>query len=158
MSRTRFYVHLFVGHYTSDGFVQRMMGKGSVIRVGGAMVYDRYGSSMATSFAASGSPGLATGVTQPSNTDFTDSFRYSGGSLPALPAAPQGGFPFTPPAVAGGFGSYTAVNPNLVAPYSLLLNLNYARPIPGKMTVEVGYIGRLSRKGILRQDYFQPLT
>jgi hypothetical protein len=142
----------------SDTLAGRLFGKGSVLRLGGAMVYDRYGSAMATSFAASGSPGLATTVTQPSNTDFTDSFRYSGGALPALPAAPQGGFPFTPPAVAGGFGSYSAVNPNLVAPYSMLLNLNYARPLPGKMTIELGYIGRLSRKGILRQDYFQPLT
>jgi hypothetical protein len=129
-----------------------------VLRAGGSMVYDRYGSSMATSFAASGSPGLATSVTQPVNTDFTDSFRYTGGSLPALPAAPQGGFPFTPPAVAGGFGSYSGVNPNLVAPYSMLLNFSYTRPLPAKMTIEMGYIGRLSRKGILRQDYFQPLT
>ncbi|OYW07922.1 MAG: hypothetical protein B7X34_09880, partial [Acidobacteriia bacterium 12-62-4] len=142
----------------SDTMLGRAFGKGSVLRLGGSMVYDRYGSAMATSFAASGSPGLATNVTQPSNTDFTDSFRYSGGALPALPAAPQGGFPFTPPAVAGGFGSYSGVNPNLVAPYSMLLNLSYTRPLPAKMTIEVGYIGRLSRKGILRQDYFQPLT
>lgn len=142
----------------SDTMAGKIFGKGSVIRAGGAMVYDRYGSSMATSFAASGSPGLATTVTQPSNTDFTDSFRYTGGGVPALPAAPVGGFPFTPPTVAGGFGSYSAVNPNLVAPYSMLMNLSYARPLPGKITVEVGYIGRLSRKGLLRQDYFQPLT
>lgn len=142
----------------SDNLAGRLFGKGSVIRMAGSMVYDRYGSSMATSFAASGSPGLATTVTQPSNTDFTDSFRYTGGALPSLPAAPQGGFPFTPPAVAGGFGTYSGVNPNLVAPYSMLLNLNYARPLPGKLTMEMGYIGRLSRKGILRQDYFQPLT
>ncbi|MCC6538574.1 MAG: carboxypeptidase regulatory-like domain-containing protein, partial [Bryobacterales bacterium] len=142
----------------SDTLAGRLFGKGSVLRLGGALVYDRYGSSMATSFAASGSPGLATSVTQPSNTDFTDSFRYAGSSLPALPAAPQGGFPFTPPAVAGGFGSYSGVAPGLVAPYSMLLNLNYTRPLPGKLTVEVGYIGRLSRKGILRQDLFQPLT
>ena len=40
----------------------------------------------------------------------------------------------------------------------MLLNFSYTRPLPGKMTVEMGYIGRLSRKGILRQDYFQPLT
>jgi hypothetical protein len=142
----------------SDTMLGRAFGKGSVLRLGGSMVYDRYGSAMATSFAASGSPGLATAVTQPSNTDFTDSFRYTGSALPALPAAPQGGFPFTPPAVAGGFGSYSGVNPNLVAPYSMLLNLSYTRPLPAKMTIEVGYIGRLSRKGILRQDYFQPLT
>jgi hypothetical protein len=39
-----------------------------------------------------------------------------------------------------------------------LLNASYARPLPGGLTVEVGYIGRLSRKGLLRQDYAQPLT
>jgi len=143
---------------TGDSWSTKILGKGSVIRAGGSMVYDRYGSAMATSFAASGSPGLATGVTQPSNTDFTDSFRYNGGGLPGLPEAPKGAFPFTPPAVAGGFGSYSGVNPGLVAPYSMLLNFSYTRPLPGKLTLEMGYIGRLSRKGILRQDYFQPLT
>jgi hypothetical protein len=143
---------------TGDSLATKILGKGSVIRAGGSMVYDRYGSAMATSFAASGSPGLATGVTQPSNTDFTDSFRYTGGGLPGLPEAPKGSFPFTPPAVAGGFGSYSGVNPGLVAPYSMLLNFSYTRPLPAKLTLEMGYIGRLSRKGILRQDYFQPLT
>jgi hypothetical protein len=50
------------------------------------------------------------------------------------------------------------VNPNLVAPYTYLLNATYARPLPGKLTVEVGYVGRLSHKNLLTQDYFQPLT
>ncbi len=38
------------------------------------------------------------------------------------------------------------------------MNLTYARNLPSKMTVEVGYIGRLARKGLLQQDFFQPLT
>jgi len=50
------------------------------------------------------------------------------------------------------------VMPNLVAPYSYLLNLSYARQLPSKMTVEVGYIGRLARKSLVRMDVFQPLT
>jgi len=142
----------------NDKLWGRLFGKGSVLRAGASMVYDRFGNNMATTFADSGSPGMATSVTQPLNTDFTDSFRYNGSGLPTLPAPPQGGFPFTPPAVTGGFGSYSAVNPTLVAPYSMLLNFSYARPLPGNMTVELGYIGRLSRKSLLRQDYFQPLT
>ena len=142
----------------SDRMWGKIFGKGSVLRAGGAVTYDRYGGNMSTTFADTGSPGMATNVTQPLNTDFTDSFRYTGSGLPSLPAAPQGGFPFTPPAATGGFGSYSAVNPTLVAPYSMLLNLTYSRPLPGNLVGEVGYIGRLSRKSLLRQDYFQPLT
>ena len=141
-----------------DSFGAKILGKGSVLRASGGVLYDRYGNNMVVSFASSGSPGLSTAVSQPVNTDFSDSFRYAGSSLPALPAAPAGGMPFTPPTIVGGFNSYSGVSPDLKAPYSYLLNASYARPLPGGMTVEIGYIGRLSRKGLLRQDYSQPMT
>lgn len=141
-----------------DGFWGKMFGKGSVIRAGGSMLYDRYGSDMVTNFDRAGSPGLATPVTQPRNTNFTDSFRYSGGALPTLPTVANASFPYTPPTILGGFGSYSGVFPGLVAPYSMLLNLSYARQLPSKMTMEVGYIGRLARKSLVQVDVFQPLT
>ena len=46
----------------------------------------------------------------------------------------------------------------MVAPYSFLLNASYARELPGKLTMEVGYVGRLGRKNLLQVDTFQPLT
>ncbi|MFO0504831.1 MAG: carboxypeptidase regulatory-like domain-containing protein [Acidobacteriota bacterium] len=141
-----------------NGAAGRLFGKGSVIRFGASMLYDRYGSDMIVNFDQSGSPGLASQVTQPRNTNFSDSFRYSGGGLPALPPPPAAGLPFTPPTIVGGFGSFTGVASNLVAPYSILLNMTYARNLPGKMMFEVGYVGRLSRKGLVQQDFFQPLT
>jgi hypothetical protein len=141
-----------------EGLLGKLFGEGSALRAGFAVTYDRYGGNMAVSFANTGSPGLTYRATQPLNTDFTDSFRYQGTALPLLPAAPSGVFPFTPPDVAGGFGSFATVNPNLVAPYTYLLNATYARPLPGKMTLELGYVGRMSHKMMLTQDYFQPLT
>lgn len=141
-----------------DNLATLILGKGSVIRVGAGVLYDRYGSQMAVAFAGSGSPGLATQVSQPLNTNFTTSVRYNGSNLPSLPAPPAGGVPFTPPTIVGGFTSFTGVNPSLVAPYSIPLNLSYTRPLKKNLVVEVGYIGRLSRKGLLRQDYSQPLT
>lgn len=141
-----------------DNLLTTILGKGSVIRAGGGIIYDRYGSQMAVTFAQSGSPGLATVVTQPFNTDFTTSVRFNGNNLPALPAAPSGGMPFTPPTIVGGFNSFSGVNPSLVAPYSIPLNWSYTRPLPKNLVVEIGYIGRLSRKGLARQDYSQPLT
>jgi hypothetical protein len=143
---------------TGDGLVTKVFGNGSVIRGGGSILYDRYGSDMVVNFDKSGSPGLSTSVSQPLNTDFTDGFRYTGASVPALPAAPQGGFPFTPPAIIGGFGSTTGVASNLRAPYSILLNMSVTRPVSKGMTVEVGYVGRLGRKGLLQQDFMQMLT
>jgi len=142
---------------TGGSWWSHLLGRGSVLRGGAAMVYDRYGSDLITQFDNNGSPGLASSVTQPSNTNFTSSTRY-GAALPALPVAPKGGFPYTPATITGGFDEGVGINPNLVAPYSFVLNLNYAKELPGKVTVEVGYAGRLSRKNLIQQDYNQPLT
>ncbi len=142
------------GHWWSS-----FLGKGSVFRGGFALVYDQYGSDMVYNIDQSGSPGLASTVTQPVNTDFTSSARYNGpNSLPALPAAPAGGFPFTPATITGGFNEGVGVVSNLKAPYSMVINANYAKQLPGKLTVEVGYAGRLYRRGLLQQDFDQPLT
>jgi len=140
-----------------DHWWSHVLGRGSVLRGGAAMVYDRYGSDLITQFDNNGSPGLASSVTQPSNTNFTSSTRY-GATLPALPVAPKGGFPYTPDTITGGFDEGVGINPGLVAPYSFVLNLNYAKELPGKITMEIGYAGRLSRKNLLQQDYNQPLT
>lgn len=142
----------------SDSFWGRLFGKGSVIRGGAAMLYDRYGSDMVVNFDQSGSPGLASPVTQPVNTNFTTSARYNGSTFPTLPTVPNAVYPYTPPTVTGGFGSFSGVMPNLVAPYSILLNLSYARQFQKNLTVEVGYIGRLGRKQLVQMDVFQPLT
>lgn len=139
-----------------DGALASILGKGSVFRGGFAMVYDRFGSDLITEFDRTGSPGLATQVTQPSNTNFSNSERY-GNALPPLPTAQGGSYPFTPPVATGGFNSGVGIDPHLVAPYSFLLNASYAREIKG-LSIEVGYIGRLSRKNLVQIDAFQPLT
>ena len=136
-----------------------VLGKGSVFRGGFALVYDQYGSDMVYNIDQSGSPGLASTVTQPVNTNFTNSPRYNGlNSLPALPLAPSGGFPFTPATITGGFNEGVGVVSNLKAPYSMVLNADYAKQLPGKLTIEIGYAGRLYRRGLLQQDFDQPLT
>ncbi len=129
-----------------------------MIRAGAGLIYDHYGNSMVTSFASSGSPGLATHGVAVAQYRLHHRFRYAGGALPSLPPAPTGGFPFTPPTVVGGFTSFSGVASDLKAPYEYLLNFSYARPLPKKMTIEVGYIGRLSHKGLMQQDFAQPLT
>ncbi|HWC97507.1 MAG TPA: TonB-dependent receptor [Candidatus Sulfopaludibacter sp.] len=142
----------------SGSLLEKLLGKGSVIRAGSGIVYDHYGSAMAASFASSGSPGLASAVAQPVNTNFTTGFRYSGSGLPVLPASAGGAFPYTPPTIQGGFTSFSGVSSDLKAPYSYLFNLNYARPIGHGMSLELGYAGRPSHRGIVQQDMGQPMT
>jgi hypothetical protein len=141
-----------------DSLIARIAGKGSVFRAGAGVVYDHYGSAMAQAFASGGSPGLASTIAQPVNTDFTTSFRYSGNSFPTLVAPAGGAFPYTPPVIQGGFTNFTGVASDLKAPYEYVLNANYARPLPHKLSLELGYVGRLSHGGLLNQDFGQPLT
>ncbi len=143
----------------ADSWWNKLLGKGSVFRAGFALVYDQYGNDMIYNIDQTGSPGLASSVTQPVNTNFTNSTRYAGpASLPALPAAPKGGFPYTPQTITGGFDEGVGVVSNLKAPYSMVINANYAKQLPGKMVLELGYAGRLYRRGLLQQDFDQPLT
>ncbi len=69
----------------SGSFIEKIMGKGSAFRAGWGIVYDHYGAALAQSLASGGSPGLATTVAQPVNTNFTTAFRYTGGGYPTLP-------------------------------------------------------------------------
>jgi Carboxypeptidase regulatory-like domain len=146
--------------YTPDSgsLMEKIMGKGSAFRVGGGIAYDHYGSAMVASFASSGSPGLASAVAQPVNTNFTTGFRYTGSALPTLPTVSGGAFPYTPPLIQGGFTTFSGVSSDLKAPYSYLLNATYSRPLTRGMTIEFGYAGRLSHRGILNQDFAQPMT
>ncbi|HEX4277890.1 MAG TPA: TonB-dependent receptor [Bryobacteraceae bacterium] len=137
---------------------EKIMGAGSVFRVGAALLYDHYGTAMAQQFASSGSPGLATAVAQPINTNFTTGYRYTGGAYPTLPTVAGGSFPLTPAIITGGFTTFSGVSSDLKAPYQYLLNTSYARSLPKKMTIEVGYVGRLGHRGIIQQDFGQPLT
>jgi hypothetical protein len=150
---------LGLAYQPKDGtLLEKIMGKGSVIRGGAGIVYDNYGNGMAAQFASGGSPGLATSAAQPVNTNFSTGLRYAGGDIYAPLTAPAGGaFPFTPPTITGGFTTFTAVSSDLKAPYEYVLNLNYARPLPKHMSIEVGYAGRLAHRALVQQDFGQPL-
>jgi hypothetical protein len=138
------------------GVLQKVFGENGVFRVGGAMLYDRFGSELITQFDQFGSFGLATTLGNPLSYDFTSSPRYNG-TVPALPAAPTTGFPYTPPNIAAIEGEFEGIYPNLKSPYSILLNASFARELPGKVNMEISYAGRLSRKLLLEGDVYTPL-
>ncbi len=138
------------------GWVGKLFGRNGVFRAGAAQVYDRFGSSLITQFDQFGSFGLSTTLGNPVSYTFSTSPRYNG-TDPAQPAAPTGGFPYTPPDIAGIVGEFQGIYPNLKTPYSFVINSSIARELPGKVTLEVGYMGRLSRKLLLQGDVYTPL-
>ncbi len=147
---------LAVAYSPTGGLREKILGKGSVLRAGAGIVYDNYGNAMASAFSSSASPGLATQVQNPVNTNFTTSARYP--NLAPLTPPNGGAFPYTPPLVTGGFNQFSGVASDLKAPYEYLLNANYARRLPKQISIEVGYAGRLAHRAIINQDFGQPLT
>jgi hypothetical protein len=138
------------------GWIGKIFGKNGALRLGGALAYDQFGNDLIVNFDQDGSLGLSEPSYLPDSYSFSTSPRYNG-TLPALPAATPGGFPFTPPPVAAITGYFLGISPDLKTPYSMVLNANFSRQLPGKFTMEVGYMGRLSRQLLMEGDVFTPL-
>ena len=138
------------------GLLQAIFGNSGVFRMGGALLYDRFGSELITQFDQFGSFGLATTLGNPLSYNFTTSPRYNG-TVPTLPAAPTVGFPYTPPDVTAIGSEFEGIFPNLKSPYSILMNASFSRQLPGKLTMEISYAGRLSRRLLLQGDVYTPL-
>ena len=141
---------------SDQGWMGKMFGTQGALRVGAAMVYDRFGNDLITQYDQYGSIGLATSGNFPDSYSFSTSPRYTG-SAPNLSPPAKETFPVTPPNIAAIAGEFEGIAPNLKPPYSYMLNASFAREIPGKMVVEVGYAGRLSRRLLLQGDVYTPL-
>ncbi len=134
-----------------DSWYNKIFGENGVFRVGGALVYDRFGSDLVTQFDSSASFGLTDNQNLGQSFNFTTGSRYNG-TLPAIATAPPHVFPFTPPEVTSICCNYMGISTDLKTPYSYVLNASIARQLPGGMTIEMGYAGRLSRKLLMQID------
>lgn len=135
----------------SGGLIGKIVGKGGVIRAGGAIAYDRFGSDMIVQFDNNASFGLSEVDPLPSVTFSTPGSRFTG-ALPAPPPASNHTFPFKPANVALIGGTYMGIESNLKTPYAYVLNASLQRPLPGGLTLEVGYQGRFSHRLLMQID------
>jgi hypothetical protein len=137
------------------GLLGAIFGKSGAFRLGGAIAYDQFGNDLVVNYDQYGSLGLSNPTNFPDSYSFSTSPRYTG-TYPALPAAAAGGFPYTPPAIAAITGTFLGISPDLKTPYSIMFNANYSRELPGKVVMEVGYVGRLSRRLLMQGDVYTP--
>jgi hypothetical protein len=140
---------------SKEGLLGKIFGGSGVFRAGAGIAYDHFGSSLITTYDQFGSAGLSTTLGNQTSYDFSTAPRFNG-TNPAQTPAPPGGFPYTPPPIYAIAGSFEGIDTDLKAPYSYLLNANFARQLPGKVTIEIGYAGRLSHRLLLEGDVYQP--
>ncbi len=151
----------------SDGWFKKLTGGPgrTSIRAGYSVVYDRVGAGLLNTFDVGGSFGMSTslqnvsGFLRPFDPDPTRMApRFTGlASIPSLiiRAAPPGGFPATPR--LGDLAITSAIDQNLRTPYSQMLSFSIQRQLPYEWSLELGYVGRLSRKSLINDDLAMPL-
>jgi hypothetical protein len=153
-----------------EGFARWLSGDGKLsVRAGYSIVYDRIGNGIATTFDQFGSFGLSTDITsffggcgigfegvqsQGPCARFTGLSDTAAAKAQSLQPSPGGSFPSTPPE---GLLTVTAGLDNKIkTPYSHTLDLSVARELPGNLTLEAAYVGRLAHRLTLIRDYGMP--
>ncbi|MCI0665903.1 MAG: hypothetical protein L0220_33015, partial [Acidobacteria bacterium] len=153
-----------------DGVLGRLFGdRKTVIRGGGAMIYDRVGGALTfvqdqatyifdntTTRQFGGTDARAALISDP---------RFTGiNSLPVQNTAPVITRPFTPFVDATGFpiGNQSgetnyAMSQGFKIPYSIQYSLGIQRELPGNFLLEVAYVGRQGRKLFTQGDAAQIL-
>ncbi len=114
----------------------------SVIRAGAGVVFDRFATAMVLGNAA---PGVATQVGLGNSYTVADAPRFNG-TFPTGATPPSGSFPFTPPTNRAVSTIVDGLDSRIRNPYTYLFNFSMARDLPGNLNLEVGYLGRYSRK------------
>lgn len=140
----------------------------SVLRLGVGWFDDKVGQAIAINSDVNGSPGTSTSLGNSSQQyDLADAPRFTGtcsatgcAGLPnittLLPVPTKATFPFTPVPNTSGIGF--AVDPHLRTPYSIHLTADFQRELPGKVVLDIGYVGTLGRRELGKVDLGQYLN
>jgi hypothetical protein len=134
----------------------------SSIRMGAGMYYDHFGQGTVDTYDQNGSYGFVSNTTQPPgyvNLDtgprYTGLHDFSNLQSMVYPAPASLGFPQTPP---DAFGIYWSLDDKMKTPYSYAFDLSVTRELKNGFTLEVAYVGRISRRLLQEKDLAQPVN
>jgi Carboxypeptidase regulatory-like domain len=163
------------------GWLEKLVGSGarSVIRGGFGVVFDRIGSGLLSTFDSRGSFGLSTQITAPVPcvgppstdptcspgvpvaprlTNLTEVPQNDALGNPYFPATPTGGFPYTYPPAGTGLAIQWGLDSHIKTPYAYTIDFSVARELPGNISLEVSYVGRLAHRLLTQEDLAMPLN
>ena len=156
-------------HFDS-GLMNKVFGSEKTsIRAGVGMYYQNFGPELAQSYSSTGEYGLSTQVSNPSASLSLNAAPRIGSSqsdmnnipfsllsnLGLMPAS-SFSFPATPP--AGSFLIAHGIDQSIKTPYSYALDLSVQRQLPGKMTLDVAYVGHFSHRLLALDDVAAPMN
>ncbi len=159
--------------HADSGFLSKLFGEDKTsIRAGAGMYYQNFGPELAQTYSGSGEYGLSTEVSNPSASLTLNASPRIGPSLGDMNLIPLGllatccqqnltppsnfSFPATPP--AGSFLIGQGIDQSLKTPYSYAVDFSIQRQLPGKMTLDVAYVGHFSHRLLVLDDVAEPMN
>lgn len=147
-------------------WLHSLTGEGkSSIRGGFGMYYDNFGPELAMNYDASGSVGLSTLLENPAHSlTIAETPRITGMNTipttdnsgnPIMEPPPPSTYPVVYPVGSEAIG--TGIDQSLKTPYSYAVDFSIQRQLPGRMTLDVAYVGHYGHRELGLDDIATPL-
>jgi len=159
--------------HVDSGLLSKLFGEDKTsIRAGAGMYYQNFGPELAQFYSGSGEFGLSTQVQNPTASVNVSTAPRLGSTLADMNVIPLSllstccsqnlippptiSFPQTP--AAGGLALAYGIDQSLKTPYSYALDLSVQRQLPGKMTLDVAYVGHIAHRLLVLDDIATPMN
>ncbi|MGB7147745.1 MAG: carboxypeptidase-like regulatory domain-containing protein [Terriglobales bacterium] len=146
--------------HADSGWLHGLLGDDkTVIRAGAGMYFDNFGPALAMSYDATGTFGLSTTLENPVGT-LTAGTAPRLTSINSIPTAlvqpaPPSTFPVQYPVGAEAIGN--GIDQSLRTPYSYAVDLSIQRQLPGRMTLDIAYVGHFAHHVLALDDVATPM-
>jgi hypothetical protein len=154
--------------HADSGFLSRLFGEDKTsIRLGAGMYYQNFGPELAQYYSAGGEYGLSSVIENPTASVNVSTSPRIGNSLSdmnvipltlltSMGLTPPSSFTFPATPAAGSFNISNGIDQSLKTPYSYALDLSFQRQLPGKMTLDVAYVGHFAHRLLVLDDIAAP--